>query len=88
MFLQRPNHGVERVGDADHKRVRRVFLDALANLFHDVGIDANQIITAHTWLPRDASCDNNNVGTLNTGIRIGTGDPGVKPFDGGRFDEI
>jgi hypothetical protein len=33
-FAKRPDHRVERVGDADHEGVGAMLLDALANLLH------------------------------------------------------
>src|SRR5882672_3864998 len=51
-LLQRPYHGVERIGDADHEGVGRVFLDAGADLLHHLEIDAQEIVAAHAGLAR------------------------------------
>src|SRR5665811_1596047 len=56
-FLQRPHHGVERIGDADHEGIGRIFLDAGADLLHHLEIDAEQIVTAHAGLTRHTGGD-------------------------------
>ena len=48
--MQRPHHRVQRIGDADHEGIRRVFLDAGANLLHHLEIDVEQIVAAHAGL--------------------------------------
>ena len=68
--LQRPNHGVERVGDADHESVGRVFLDAGANLLHDLQIDFEKIVAAHAGLARYAGGDDDDVGALDVGVIV------------------
>ena len=52
-FAQRPNHRVQRVGDADNECVWRVGSNAFANGFHDLQVDSQQVITAHTGLTRN-----------------------------------
>ena len=49
-FTQRPNHRVQRVGDADHERLWRVVADAFANGLHDFQVDAQKVVAGHAWL--------------------------------------
>src|SRR5690606_24919608 len=49
-LLQRPDHGVERVGDADHESIRCVLGDACTNLLHNLEVDFEQVVTAHARL--------------------------------------
>ena len=69
-FAQRPDHGVERVGDADDEGVRGVRLDALADRLHDLQIDAEQVVAAHARLARHAGGDDADVGAGDVGIVV------------------
>ena len=61
-LLQRPDHGVERVGDADDEGVGGVLLDAVADRLHDLEVDAEQVVAAHAGLARHAGGDDDDVG--------------------------
>ena len=80
-LLQRPHHRVERIGDADDEGVRRVFLDAGADLLHHLEIDAEQIVAAHAGLARHAGGDDADVGALDRLVGIGAGELGVEAVD-------
>ena len=82
-FLQSPHHRIERIGDADHEGVGGILLQACANLFHDLQIDAQKIVAAHAGLARHTGRHNHDIGTGNRFIGIGTGIMGVKPVNGG-----
>ena len=56
-LVQRPDHGVERIGDADDEGVGRVLLDALADRLHHLEVDAEQVVAAHAGLARHAGGD-------------------------------
>ncbi len=49
-LLQSPDHRIKRVGDADDESFRRIFLDACADLFHDLQVDTQKIVAAHAGL--------------------------------------
>ena len=87
-LLQRPDHGVERIGDADDEGVGRVFLDAGADLLHHLEIDAEEIVAAHAGLARHAGGDDADRGALERLVGIGAGEAGVEAFDRRRLDEI
>ncbi len=87
-FLQRPDHRVERVGDADHEGVRRVGCNALAHGFHHLEVDAQQIVTAHPRLARHAGGDDADVGACDVGIGIDALQARVEPFDGAAFGDV
>jgi len=67
-FAQRPDHRVERVGDADDKALRRMLADAFAHRFHHLEVDAEEIVAAHARLARDARRDDAHVRTLDIGV--------------------
>jgi hypothetical protein len=87
-FAQRPHHRIQRIGDADHERIRRVRLDALADRLHHFEVDAEQIIAAHAGLAGDAGRDDDHVGTRDVGIVIGALERGIEAFDGAALGEI
>ena len=87
-FLQRPHHGVERIGDADDEGVGRVFLDAGADLLHHLEIDAEQIVAAHAGLARHAGGDDADSGALHRLVGIGAGEAGVEAVDRRGFGEV
>jgi hypothetical protein len=60
-LAQRPDHRVERVGDADDEGVRRVVADAFAHGFHDLEVDAQKVVAAHARLARDAGGDDADI---------------------------
>ena len=87
-LLQRPHHGVERIGDADDEGLGRVLGDAGAGLGHDLEIDADEIVAAHAGLARHAGGDDDHVGALDRLIGLGAGDPGVEALDRRGLGEI
>ena len=80
-FLQRPDHGVERVGDADDEGLRRIFPDAGADLLHDLEVDAEQIVAAHAGLARHAGGDDADIGALDAGIVVDAGIARIETLD-------
>ena len=87
-FAQNPNHRIQRVGDTDDKCVRAVFLDTFADRFHDGRVDAKEIVTAHARLAGDASCYDDNIGTLEGGVSVGALDGAIKTFNRRRFRQV
>ncbi|MGY4381359.1 hypothetical protein ACVWZ3_008998 [Bradyrhizobium sp. i1.3.6] len=80
-LLQRPHHRVERVGDADDEGVGGVFLDAGADLLHDLQVDGEEIVAAHAGLARHAGGDDADFGVVEGFVRIGAGVVRVKTVD-------
>ena len=80
-LLQRPHHGVERIGDADDEGVGRVFLDAGADLLHHLEVDAEEIVAAHAGLARHAGGDDADLGAVDRLVGIGAGQLGVEAVD-------
>ncbi len=87
-FLQRPHHRVERVGDADDKALRRVFLDAGADLLHHLEVDAQQVVAAHARLARHAGGDDANIRALDAGIVVDALIAGIEPFHRRGFGDV
>ena len=87
-LLQRPDHGVERIGDADHEGAGRVFLDAGADLLHHLEVDAEKIVAAHAGLARHAGGDDADAGAVDRVVGIGAGEMGVEAVDRRGLDEI
>ena len=87
-FAQRPDHGVQRVGDADHKRVGCVGFDALANGFHHFQVDAQQIVAAHAGFAGHTCGDDADISAGDVGIIIGAGHCGVKTFRRAGFGNV
>ena len=87
-LLQRPHHGVERIGDADDEGVRRVFLDAGADLLHHLEVDAEQIVAAHARLARHAGGDDADRSAFDGLVGIGAGELGVEALDRRRLHEV
>src|ERR1700691_2604842 len=87
-LLQRPHHGVERVGDADDESGRRIFRDAGADLLHHLQVDVEEVVAAHSRLARHAGGDDADRGTLDRLVRIGAGKPGIEAFNRRGFDQI
>jgi hypothetical protein len=80
-LLQHPDHGVQRVRDADHEGVGTVLLDALAGGLHDLGVGVQEVVSAHARPARDAGGDDHHVGALDRRVGVGAGHLGVEPLD-------
>ena len=80
-LLQRPDHRVERVGDADDEGVGRMGLDAGADRLHHLQIDAEQVVAAHAGLARHAGGDDDDVGAGDRRVGARAGELGVEAFD-------
>ena len=87
-FTQRPDHRVERVGDADHESVRRVFGNAFADGLHDFQIDAQEVVAAHARLARHTGGDDADIGAFNGGIVVGTGQLAVLAENRARLGNV
>jgi hypothetical protein len=78
-LAQRPDHRVERVGDADDEGVRRVVADAFAHLLHDLEVDAQKVVAAHARLARHAGGDDAHIRARDVGVVVGALQLGVEP---------
>ena len=87
-LLERPDHRVERVGDADHERVGRVGGDAFADGFHDLEVDAQKVIAAHAGLARHTGCDDADIGACDIGVILCAFQFGIKPFGRAGFGDV
>jgi hypothetical protein len=87
-LLQRPDHRVERVGDADDEGVGGVFLDARADLFHHLQVDAEKVVAAHAGLARHAGGDDAHIRALDPLVGIGAGERRVEAVDRRGFRDV
>ena len=87
-LLQGPDHGVERVGDADDEGVGGVGLDALADGLHDLQVDADQVVAAHARLARHAGGDDADVGARDVGVVVGALQGHVLAEDGRGLGDV
>ena len=88
MFFGRPQHFCSAHTMASSglvmqmtKALRRVFLDAGADLIHHLEIDAEQIVAAHAGLARHAGGDDAHVGAFDALVGVGAAIFGVETFD-------
>src|SRR5262245_10774945 len=70
-FLQRPHHGIQWIGDADHEGVGCVFFYSRTDLAHHFQIDVQQIVPAHARLTRHAGGNDADVGAPDSVIAVG-----------------
>ena len=87
-LLQRPNHRVERIGDADHEGFGGVRPEAGGDRLHHLQIDTEQVISAHPGLSRHAGGDDDDVGAGDGGIAARADQLGVEALDRPRFGQI
>ena len=71
ILAQCPDHGIERVGDADHERIGRMRLDAVADGLHDLQVDAEKVVAAHARLAGNACSYDADIGTGDVGVVVG-----------------
>ena len=86
--LQRPDHRVERVGDADDEGVGGILGDAGAHLLHHLEVDFEQVVAAHAGLARHAGGDDHHVGAGDVLVFGRALDGGVEAFDRAGLAEI
>ena len=61
----------------------------LHHSFNDSGIDANQLLTRHSWLTWNTTCNHNHITSSGLGVIIcTTRDTRVKPIKGRRLHQI
>ena len=87
-LLQRPDHRVERVGDADDKGVGRIVADTFADGLHDLEVDAQEVIAAHARLARDTGGDDADIGARDVGVVVGALELGVEFLRRARLGNI
>ena len=58
-----------------------VLLDAFADLGHDLGVNADEVVAAHPRLARDARRDDDDVGTSDDRIVVPAGEFRVETLD-------
>ena len=87
-FAQRPDHRVQRVGDADDEGVGGVVADAFTHGLHDLEVDAQQVVARHARLARHASGDDADVCTRDIGIIVGAAQLDVELLDRAGLGEI
>ena len=87
-LLQRPDHGVQRVGDADDEGVRGILLDAFADRLHHLEVDAQQVVAAHPRLARDTGGDDADIGTGDVGVVVGALQRGVEALGRTRLRDV
>ena len=87
-FLQSPHHRIERIGDADDKGARRIVLDPSADRFHDLEVEAEQIVAAHPGLAWHPGCDDDNIGASDRFIVIRPSERRIETIDRTRLCKI
>merc|ERR1711998_508555 len=70
------------------ERIRAVGLDAFTDLVHDLGVDADKIITAHARLARNPGGNDHDISTRKGGVIIGATGVSVEPFNRGGLRDI
>ena len=87
-FAQRPDHGIERVGDADHEGVGCVRLEAVADRFHHLEVDADEVVARHSRLAGDTGGDDADIGSGDIGVGIGAFQRGIEAFGGAGLRDV
>ncbi len=87
-LLHERHHGVERVGEDDHERGRRIGLDVVGDRAHDLRVDAEEIVPAHAGLARHPGRHDADVGAADVGVVIRTPEVDVVALDRPRLEEI
>jgi hypothetical protein len=87
-LLQGPDHGVERIGDADDKGAGCVFAQAGAHLVHHLEIDAEQVVAAHAGLARHPGGDDTHIGAFDRLIRVDADHAGIEALHRRRLHEV
>jgi hypothetical protein len=87
-LAQGPDHGVQRIGDADDEGVGGMGLDALTDGLHHLQIDRDQIVAAHARLARHPGGDDADVGPGDVGIVVRALERHVGIEDGGGLRDI
>ena len=87
-LVERLRHRVERVGDGNDDRVRRVLHQLRRDALHDVEVVAHQVVAAHRGGARLARRDDNDVGVRGIGVILGADHIGVAFLDRHGFQQV
>ncbi len=80
-LLEGVDHRVERVGDHDHIRVRRVISNSLSDLRHDLEVRGQQIVARHARLAGQARRDDHDVGAGDAFVAVRAADLRIRSHD-------
>ena len=70
------------------KAFGRMLLDAVSDRFHDLEVDADQIVAAHAGLARHAGGDDDHVGAGDIGVVVRALVLGIEPVDRRGFGDV
>jgi hypothetical protein len=87
-LAQGPDHRIQRVGDADDERIGGVGGDAFANRFHDLQVDAQEVIAAHARFAGDTGSHDADIRASDIFVRLGAFQRGVEPFGWAGFGDV
>ena len=87
-LLQDADHDIKRIGDTDNEGVGAVVADARANLLHDLGVDADQVVPAHPGLTGHASGHDDDIASGKRLITVRAFHDGIKAFNRARLRDI
>ena len=87
-LVSRLRHGVERVGDHDQNRVRRILHRLLDGALHHVVVGLEQIVAAHAGLAREAGGHHHQVGVGGVGVIVRAPHAHVVALDGSGLEQV
>ena len=81
-------HGVQWIGDDDDDGIRRILGRLLSDAAHDVHVDAQQVVAAHSRLARRSRCDDYDIRTRRCRIIVGASYGHVVANDWASFGKV
>jgi hypothetical protein len=82
------HHRVQRVGNDNQNRFRRIHNHLRHHVGHDLEVGVQQVVAAHARLARNACRDDHDVAVGGVGVVVGAGDANVGSFDGQRLRQV
>ena len=70
------------------KDVGCILLDPFGNRGHDLGVDFDQVVTAHARFAGEAGGDDDDVGTLDVFVAVGPFQVDVEAVNRSRFGDV
>src|SRR5439155_8761627 len=80
-FAHQGDHRIERIGDDNDEGLRAMLLDGSADSGDDLAVDAQQIVTTHARLARNAGSADDNIRSCERGVVVRSNKLRIEAFD-------
>lgn len=86
--MKRKENGVERVGDEDEERLRRIFIDEREKMLNKIKVDEKEIVEDNERIERKEWGEDEEVWELNGGVIVRESEIRIEKIERRRLGDI